>query len=47
MISVAFRLDPFRRETASFERLDDLLAAIAWVFAGLVEDRIAEGLYRS
>ena len=47
MISVAFRLDPFRREMASFERLDDLLAAIARVFAGLVEDRIAEGLYRS
>jgi 5-methylcytosine-specific restriction enzyme subunit McrC len=47
MISIAFRLDPFRKETATFERLDDLLAAIARVFAGLVEERIAEGLYRS
>jgi len=47
MISVAFRLDPFRLETAKFERLDQLLAAIASIFAGLVEDRIAEGLYRS
>ncbi len=47
MISVAFRLDPFRSETATFERLDDLLAAIARIFAGLVEERIAEGLYRS
>jgi 5-methylcytosine-specific restriction enzyme subunit McrC len=47
MISVAFNLDPFRREAAKFERLEELLAAIARIFAGLVEDRIAEGLYRS
>jgi hypothetical protein len=33
MISVAFNLDPFRRETAKFERLEELLAAIARIFA--------------
>src|SRR5215470_8799046 len=40
MISTTLGLDPFRKENAKFERLDQVLAAIARIFAMLVEERI-------
>jgi len=47
MVFTALGLDPFRKENAKFERLDQVLAAIARIFATLVEERIDAGLYRS
>jgi 5-methylcytosine-specific restriction enzyme subunit McrC len=48
MISVAFDLAwPFREEFARVEVFEDVLAAIAQIFAELVERRIESGLYRS
>jgi 5-methylcytosine-specific restriction enzyme subunit McrC len=48
MISMAFDLAwPFREELARLEVVEDVLAAIAQIFAELVEHRIEAGLYRS
>jgi len=38
---------PFREDEAAFDRLDELLELIARHFAGLVEERLAQGLYRA
>ena len=48
MISVAFDLAwPFREEFARVEVFEDVLAAIAQIFAEFVERRVEVGLYRS
>lgn len=46
MLSVVLDL-PFREEPAAFDSFDDLLEFIAAYFAGLVQERIEHGLYRS
>jgi len=48
MISTAFELPwPFREEIAKFQEFEDVLSAIAQVFADMVEHRLEIGLYRS
>src|SRR5262249_12389086 len=46
MLVVAFQIPPFRREAARLDRLDEILEFVANFFAELVEERIANGLYR-
>jgi 5-methylcytosine-specific restriction enzyme subunit McrC len=48
MISRAFEFPwPFRDEVAKFQEFQDVLSAIAQIFAELVERRLEMGLYRS
>jgi 5-methylcytosine-specific restriction enzyme subunit McrC len=48
MLATAYDLpDSFRDETVGFERIDDIYEFIAEYFAGLVEDQITKGLYRT
>jgi 5-methylcytosine-specific restriction enzyme subunit McrC len=48
MISTAFEIPwPFREEVAQLEQFQDVLAAIAQIFAELVEQRLDLGLFRS
>ena len=48
MLAVAAGLpSPFRDEAADFADLDELLEFVAAHFAGLVEERVARGLYRA
>jgi len=48
MLATAYDLpDSFRDETVGFERIDEIYEFIAEYFAGLVEDRITKGLYRT
>lgn len=46
MMAVAHNL-PFRHEPAGFASFDKILEFVAFHFAGLVEERIDRGLYRS
>jgi 5-methylcytosine-specific restriction enzyme subunit McrC len=46
MLAVAFQVPPFRREVARLDRLNEILEFVAIFFAELVEERIANGLYR-
>lgn len=47
MLAVALDYTGFRPETAKIDRLEHLLEFVANHFAGLVEDRINAGLYRT
>ncbi len=47
MLAVALEYADFRPETAKIDRLEHLLEFVANHFAGLVEDRINAGLYRT
>jgi len=47
MLGVAHRLWELKYVAASFERLDEVIEAIALVFANSVEQRIRRGLYRA
>lgn len=47
LVAIAFELpSPFRQELAKLERLDQIFEFIASFFADLVEERIANGMYR-
>ncbi len=48
MLAVALGLPPpFRQELAGYAKLDELLEFVVAYFAGLLEERIAHGLYRA
>jgi len=48
MLARAYRMpDPFRDEDIKFDDLEEILEFVADYFAGLVDIRIAEGLFRS
>ena len=47
MLGVAHRLSELKHLAASFERLEEVIEAIALVFANSVEQRIRRGLYRA